>query len=187
MSTFDLTQYRVVTAQDVDAATQKGAKELLVQERAIITGAARDMITARGLTTRTPGSPSQAVNTGSEWDKLFFSPEAEAVKKEICDVGRKLWQRQYVDGNGGNISYRIAENAVICTPTLLQQGRFEARRHVHGGSAGQSACGQARTHQRNPAAPGNLQGSAARRNRACIVIRRMPPRTPSRAACHRHA
>jgi L-fuculose-phosphate aldolase len=29
--------------------------------------------------------------------------------------------RQYVDGNGGNISYRIAENAVICTPTLTSK------------------------------------------------------------------
>ncbi len=49
------------------------------------------------------------------------SPEAEAIKAEIVAVGRKLWQRQYVDGNGGNISYRLGENAVICTPTLLSK------------------------------------------------------------------
>lgn len=36
-------------------------------------------------------------------------------------MGRKLWQRQYVDGNGGNISYRIGENAVLCTPTLTSK------------------------------------------------------------------
>jgi len=41
-----------------------------------------------------------------------------AVKEEICRVGWKLWMRGYVDGNGGNISCRISENAVICTPTL---------------------------------------------------------------------
>jgi L-fuculose-phosphate aldolase len=52
---------------------------------------------------------------------LFFTPEAEAIKKEICDVGRKLWLRQYVDGNGGNISYRIGPNEVICTPTLISK------------------------------------------------------------------
>ncbi len=45
----------------------------------------------------------------------------EAVKAEIVSVGRKLWQRQYVDGNGGNISVRIGENAVICTPTLISK------------------------------------------------------------------
>jgi L-fuculose-phosphate aldolase len=36
-------------------------------------------------------------------------------------VGKKLWNRQYVDGNGGNISYRIGPNEVICTPTLVSK------------------------------------------------------------------
>lgn len=57
----------------------------------------------------------------SEIERLFYSPEAEAIKEEICAVGQKLWHRSYVDGNGGNISYRLAENAVICTPTLLSK------------------------------------------------------------------
>ncbi len=39
--------------------------------------------------------------------RLFTTSEAEAIKLEICAVGKKLWNRQYVDGNGGNISYRI--------------------------------------------------------------------------------
>lgn len=56
-----------------------------------------------------------------EMDRLFHSPEAKAIKKEICRVGWKLWQRSYVDGNGGNISCRLGENAVICTPTLLSK------------------------------------------------------------------
>ncbi|HTQ09667.1 MAG TPA: class II aldolase/adducin family protein, partial [Fimbriimonadaceae bacterium] len=32
-----------------------------------------------------------------------------------------LWTRAYVDGNGGNISYRLTEDAVICTPTLCSK------------------------------------------------------------------
>jgi L-fuculose-phosphate aldolase len=52
---------------------------------------------------------------------LFFTPEAETIKKEICAVGRKLWMRQFVDGNGGNISYRIGPNEIICTPTLVSK------------------------------------------------------------------
>ena len=36
-------------------------------------------------------------------------------------MGKKLWQRQYVDGNGGNISYRLNAEAVICTPTLVSK------------------------------------------------------------------
>ncbi len=52
---------------------------------------------------------------------LYTTPEAEAIKKEICGVGRKLWLRQFVDGNGGNISYRIGPNEVLCTPTLVSK------------------------------------------------------------------
>lgn len=61
------------------------------------------------------------VKKGSDIDKHFFSAEAEEAKKEIVAVGKKLWARAYVDGNGGNISYRIGENRVICTPTLLSK------------------------------------------------------------------
>jgi L-fuculose-phosphate aldolase len=53
--------------------------------------------------------------------RLFSSPEAEVIKEEICAVGRKLWMRQYVDGNGGNISCRIGPNEVLCTPTLVSK------------------------------------------------------------------
>ena len=52
---------------------------------------------------------------------LFNTPEAEAIKDEICAVGRKLWLRQFVDGNGGNISYRIGPNEVLCTPTMVSK------------------------------------------------------------------
>ena len=53
--------------------------------------------------------------------RLFDMPEAKRIKKEICAVGRKLWLRQFVDGNGGNISYRIGANEVICTPTMVSK------------------------------------------------------------------
>lgn len=45
--------------------------------------------------------------------------EAETLRAEIIAVGRKLWERQYVDGNGGNISVRLGSRYVLCTPTLL--------------------------------------------------------------------
>ncbi len=51
----------------------------------------------------------------------FSSPESRAIKNEICAAGRKLWMRQYVDGNGGNISYRLGPNAVLCTPSLISK------------------------------------------------------------------
>ena len=54
--------------------------------------------------------------------EAFTSPEAASLKEEIVRVGRKLWERQYVDGNGGNISARIGPHYVLCTPTLLSKG-----------------------------------------------------------------
>lgn len=54
-------------------------------------------------------------------EKLFRSREAEAIKSEICSAGKKLWLRQFVDGNGGNISYRIGPNEVLCTPTKISK------------------------------------------------------------------
>jgi L-fuculose-phosphate aldolase len=58
----------------------------------------------------------------AEIPAFFVSPELEALKREICDIGRRLWSRAYVDGNGGNISVRVAENLVLCTPTLVSKG-----------------------------------------------------------------
>jgi len=56
---------------------------------------------------------------------LFHSPAAKALKQEIIRAGRKLWQRQYVDGNGGNISARISPQYVICTPTLCSKADLD--------------------------------------------------------------
>ncbi len=54
--------------------------------------------------------------------KIFTSQEANALKEEIVQVGRKLWERQYVDGNGGNISVRLSPHYVLCSPTLCSKG-----------------------------------------------------------------
>jgi L-fuculose-phosphate aldolase len=54
--------------------------------------------------------------------EVFYSPPVETLKKEIVDTGRKLWQRHYVDGNGGNISARVSRQLVLCTPTLISKG-----------------------------------------------------------------
>jgi L-fuculose-phosphate aldolase len=50
------------------------------------------------------------------------SQQAVALRDEIIRAGRKLWQRQYVDGNGGNISVRLGSQYVLCTPTMVSKG-----------------------------------------------------------------
>ena len=51
--------------------------------------------------------------------------EAEALRAEIIRAGRKLWERQYVDGNGGNISCRLGTKYVLCTPTMMSKRDME--------------------------------------------------------------
>ena len=57
-----------------------------------------------------------------EWEAFFNSPALQEDKELICELGRRLWQRSYVDGNGGNIAIRVGEDLVLCTPTLVSKG-----------------------------------------------------------------
>ncbi len=54
--------------------------------------------------------------------EIFHSPETNGLKEEILRVGKKLGERPYVDGNGGNISVRVSPQYVLCTPTLCSKG-----------------------------------------------------------------
>lgn len=122
MKTVDLKE-RVITLSDVEAAVRDGATELVIGETAILTPSAREAVELRRLTVRTgaPAGSAAPSGTSASVEALFNCAEAQAVKEEICAVGKKLWLRQYVDGNGGNISYRIGPNEVICTPTLTSK------------------------------------------------------------------
>jgi L-fuculose-phosphate aldolase len=135
----DISGQRVVTMRDAQSAVAAGAGRVLIGENCVVTPSARDFLTQHNIAlvangkgnaaapaayrdpTAAPGSSEKDGNRGAANARLFYTPEAEAIKKEICAVGRKLWMRQFVDGNGGNISYRIGPNEVICTPTLVSK------------------------------------------------------------------
>ncbi len=59
---------------------------------------------------------------GQSVEDLFVSPRMETLKERLCDIGRRMWQREYVDGNGGNLTIRVGENLVLCTPTMISKG-----------------------------------------------------------------
>ncbi|MCL2305969.1 MAG: class II aldolase/adducin family protein [Planctomycetaceae bacterium] len=44
------------------------------------------------------------------------------IKEEICDIGRRLYNKGFAAANDGNISYRMDENRVVCTPTQICKG-----------------------------------------------------------------
>jgi L-fuculose-phosphate aldolase len=44
------------------------------------------------------------------------------AKQEICDIGKRIYNRGFAAANDGNITVRISENEVLCTPTLHCKG-----------------------------------------------------------------
>jgi L-fuculose-phosphate aldolase len=44
------------------------------------------------------------------------------LKLEICDIGRRIYNKGFAAGNDGNISYRLSEKEVLCTPTFIPTG-----------------------------------------------------------------
>ena len=127
MSSFDLTEFKVIAAMDIAAAVKSGAKSVVLRQGAVITPSARDAAASAGIELSMSSTPAAATPAGpgaankSKWETLLHSPEANKIKDEICAVGKKLWHRSYVDGNGGNISYRLTDEAVLCTPTLVSK------------------------------------------------------------------
>lgn len=43
--------------------------------------------------------------------------EINNAKKQIIEIGNKLWQRNYVASNDGNISIKLSDNTILTTPT----------------------------------------------------------------------
>lgn len=50
-----------------------------------------------------------------------YPTDAEA-KRDILDIGKKLYERGFVAANDGNLSVRVGENAVWATPTGVSKG-----------------------------------------------------------------
>jgi L-fuculose-phosphate aldolase len=129
----DLGGRRLIAMRDVQDALAAGATSIVAAANSVVTPSARDFLQQHGIElvidkatgsapAAQPASSAAAASGPSAVNKrLFTTSEAETVKKEICSVGRKLWMRQFVDGNGGNISYRIGPNEVLCTPTLVSK------------------------------------------------------------------
>jgi len=133
---------QVVTARFLEELLRSGGDIRTLPADAIYTPSARDLLqeleqrTARTASAGLPppaGStppvagpaPARTLSSRSpkaELESLFHSAYCLDVKEQICEIGRRLWQREYVDGNGGNIAVRVGEDLAVCTPTLVSKG-----------------------------------------------------------------
>src|SRR5262245_35196060 len=118
----------VITAREVEDLIRSGGDPKSLPADAVYTPSARDLLRdfeARRSGSRGSAQPAKRLSSKSptsELEALFNSANALDVKQQICEVGRRLWSRAYVDGNGGNIAVRVGEDIAICTPTLVSKG-----------------------------------------------------------------
>ena len=82
------------------------------------------------------------------------------LKEQMCDIGRRIWIKGFCAGNEGNHSYRICPRIASsarrpASARATEAGRYLRRRHEW-----QADLRQAKTHERDPAAPGDLQSPA---------------------------
>jgi L-fuculose-phosphate aldolase len=133
----------LLTVRDVEELLSRGTP---VPADARLTPAARDLLGSRAslLSAKPASRPSSGAarpsvepfvpdyefrwtpgtdpKTPAEIEKFFNSPAIHTLKERICEMGRRLWQKDYTDGNGGNITIRVGDNLALCTPTLICKG-----------------------------------------------------------------
>ena len=44
------------------------------------------------------------------------------LRKQMCEIGYKIWHKGFCAGNEGNHSYRISDKRILCTPTGISKG-----------------------------------------------------------------
>jgi len=131
----------IISLKDVEEMLRQGTDLSALTQNALLTPSARDLLRdwEEGLhkqrpalavkpaasSAPAPAAPSPAIHGGSsqtELEAYFRSAACEELKQQICTMGQRLWQREYVDGNGGNLAIRVGDGVALCTPTLVSKG-----------------------------------------------------------------
>src|SRR5208282_4465494 len=113
---------QVISVRDLEEMLRNGKDARSLPADALLTPSARDFLRElessghqrgrAGESARSSNSATPPTSRSSKGDieAFFNSPPIHELKLQICDIGRRLWQRAYVDGNGGNIAIRIGED-----------------------------------------------------------------------------
>ena len=135
---------RVISVRDIQEMIRNG-QGVSIPADAIVTPSARELLqdletsgTRAALTAPAAAAPKPAAaplapptqkltskSPKAELEAFFNSPYAHSLKEQICAMGKRLWSREYVDGNGGNMAIRVGDDIAICTPTLVSKGSLQ--------------------------------------------------------------
>src|ERR687883_706546 len=44
------------------------------------------------------------------------------LKEQICEIGRRVYNKGFAAANDGNITFRLNEKEILCTPTMVCKG-----------------------------------------------------------------
>ncbi|MGF1530244.1 MAG: class II aldolase/adducin family protein [Puniceicoccaceae bacterium] len=139
---------KLYTAKDLESMIERGQCLSALPSDAKLTPMARDLLRQKQMVRESSGkeqpltaaSPSPRIHepvlpdaeynwvpgsdpkTAAELERFFYSPAIQTLKERICQIGKRIWSKGYVDGNGGNITVRVGDNLVLCTPTLISKG-----------------------------------------------------------------
>jgi len=124
---------QVISVKDVQEMIRSGQGIASLPADSLLTPSARDFLReleGKGTSLGTsapdasgpPAKPLSSRSPKSELEAFFNSAYCHELKQQLCEMGRRLWQRAYVDGNGGNIAIRVGEDIALCTPTLVSKG-----------------------------------------------------------------
>src|SRR6266498_2772119 len=106
---------QIISIRDLEELLRNGGDvKSLSLDGAILTPSARDFLrdlengqsngasknSSSAEKSSTPAKPVTSKSSPKEIEAFFNTPEINALKEQICEMGRRLWQRAYVDGNG---------------------------------------------------------------------------------------
>src|SRR5262249_41410652 len=75
-----------------------------------------------GLTRQEAGRCLLCVHPGSGGDGIGADMNEHKLKEQICEVGRRLYNRGFAAANDGNITIRLNDKEILCTPTMVSKG-----------------------------------------------------------------
>jgi L-fuculose-phosphate aldolase len=44
------------------------------------------------------------------------------IREHMCEIGRRLYAKGFAAANDGNITYRLNDKEILCTPTMISKG-----------------------------------------------------------------
>ncbi len=132
---------KLYTAADIESLLNSGGSAADIPASAVLTPSARDVLRSASIRRGSNHSPAPLSSsepiipdyefrwtpgadpkTPAEINAFFESPAITTLKQRMVDIGKRMWNREYTDGNGGNLTIRVGDNLVLCTPTLVSKG-----------------------------------------------------------------